>query len=236
MSFDSRLSAEAKTYLEEKKVPQLIEHLFHELAVAMPNDPLTFLQGILSKAPKPRITLLGAPSSGKSSLAAALSKKYQVPVINFDALLRNPQNQDAAQKIATAPNSRAADALCGKLVAAAAVKAAASEGGWILDGFPRTRNEAIELQAAGVLPALVIVLDASEETLQAREENNNNNDNVDFASRSLRKRVFSFNSKELYECFPIGRLRVHVEVDSDNNSSIDEVVAKVEPQIRAILA
>lgn len=227
MSFDSRLSTDAKTYLDEKRVPQLIEHLFHELAVARPNDPLTFLQGILSKSPKPRVIILGAPCSGKSTLARALADKHQVPIVNLETLLR--QHPEAAQKVASASSSsaRAADTLCGKLVADAATKAAKSEGGWVLDGFPRTRSEAIELQSSGVLPSLVVVLDASDESCQLREPGD-----VDLATLNGRRRVFSLNHQEVYQCYPIGRLRTQV----DANGSFEEVLNAVEPKVNAVLA
>ena len=223
MSFDSKLSEDARKYLEDKKVPQLIEHLFHELAVSMPNDPLSHLQKILAKAPKPRVTILGSPLSGKSTLAKTLGEKYQVPVLNLEELLA--QNSDVAQKVTGATSSRAADTITGKLVAQAASKAAESEGGWILDGFPRTRNEAIELQSAGVLPSLVVVLDAAEQICESRVTNE-----MDLAALNGRRRLFQFNRDEVYQCYPKDSLRVHV----DANGSQEEVVNEVDPKVDAV--
>ena len=140
------------------------------------------------------------------------------------------QNQEIAQKVTGAASTRAADTITGKLVAEAAKKAAETEGGWILDGFPRSRIEAIELQSAGILPSLVVVLNATEHVCESRENSSGNNNGLDTASLNQRKRIFQINHEEVYQCYPKDSLRVHV----DANGSLEEVVAEVDPKVFAV--
>lgn len=44
----------------------------------------------------------------------------------------------------------------------------AKKQGWLLDGFPRTRLQALKLQEAGLIPSHVIVLDVPDEALVER--------------------------------------------------------------------
>lgn len=225
MSFKSELSEDTKQYLADKKVPQLMEHLFHELAVATPSDPLQFLVELLSKKPKPRVFVLGMPCSGKSSVAKQLATKHGVPVINFDQLLSSNAEASKALAAASASSAAAAAAVSSKLVVEAVKGAAKSNGGWILEGFPRTRSEAVGLQAGGVLPSLVLVLECDSETGQNRIT-----DDMDTAGLVQQGRLYALNSAEVLALY------ANVQTHSiDARGSLDEVVAACEPLLDAVL-
>ena len=227
MAFNAQLDDKVQAYLEEKRVPQLIEHLFHELAVEMPSDPLRFLATILARPPKPRVMLIGAPCSGKSTVARALGEKYRVPVISFDELLRTNSAAAVAIQNAAAVSGGRADAACAKLVADAATRAASEAGGWIIDGFPRTRSEAVGLQAARVLPGLVVVLDVDDDTAATRVTGQ-----MDSAAVASRGRAFGLNKSELLACYPEGPRRVTV----DASLNVADVLAQVDPRVEQVLA
>ena len=40
--------------------------------------------------------------------------------------------------------------------------------GWLLDGFPRSKTQALAMQVAGILPTHVILLDVPDEVLMDR--------------------------------------------------------------------
>src|SRR5690606_38055202 len=42
------------------------------------------------------------------------------------------------------------------------------KNGWIISGFPQSRSQAYAMQEAGIFPAKVFLLDASEETVKQR--------------------------------------------------------------------
>ncbi len=92
------------------------------------------------------IVLLGPPGSGKSVQGKLLSKRYNIPIVSSGALLRA-----AATKGGEIEQCMKA----GKLVPSAVItqlieeklKSAECKNGFILDGYPRTLEEAADLES-----------------------------------------------------------------------------------------
>jgi adenylate kinase len=119
-----------------------------------------------------RIILLGAPGSGKGTVAEALRAVYGFPKISTGDLLREAVREKT-------PLGLVAAAQMGKggLVDDATVLAllrerlarADCQGGYVLDGFPRTLAQADSLDALGPAgPEIVFDLRVSDETVLAR--------------------------------------------------------------------
>ncbi len=119
-----------------------------------------------------RLIISGAPASGKGTQCEKIIDEFKVPHLSTGDMLR------AAVK-AGSPLGKEAKAYmdAGKLVPDSLVinlvkeKLATPEcvnGGWLLDGFPRTGEQAKALQQANINPDKVILLDVPDAALIER--------------------------------------------------------------------
>jgi adenylate kinase len=119
-----------------------------------------------------RLIISGAPASGKGTQCEKIIEEFKVPHLSTGDMLR------AAVK-AGSPLGKEAKAYmdAGKLVPDSLVinlvkeKLATPEcvnGGWLLDGFPRTGEQAKALQQANINPDKVILLDVPDAALIER--------------------------------------------------------------------
>ncbi|KPI89350.1 hypothetical protein ABL78_1579 [Leptomonas seymouri] len=144
------LSEETVQYFNAKNIQFILDEAMHNLIQAMPEEPLEFLEDTLRKPTPLRVILVGPPGSGKSTLAAKLAERYGVVHI------------DASPSAAKGDSTTAADVLQG------ITNAHKSGQGWVLDGYPETRADTIQLQARGVSPQKVFELQAPMKTTMAR--------------------------------------------------------------------
>jgi adenylate kinase len=103
------------------------------------------------KAPdRHTMILIGPPGSGKGTQAERLTAKYRVPHISTGDILRNPRTQRTAlgkeAKRFMDAGELVPDALIMKLVEAR-LKEPDCARGFVLDGFPRTLEQAMALDA-----------------------------------------------------------------------------------------
>lgn len=115
-----------------------------------------------------RLAVVGPPGAGKTALAQALRAEYGVPAISTGAMLRAAREAGSLSPDAAERYDR------GELMPVGLVDEMLTERlrgltGWVLDGYPRRREEA-EMLVQGVLPRpqAVIVLIASAELAASR--------------------------------------------------------------------
>jgi adenylate kinase len=99
---------------------------------------------------KHTIILIGPPGSGKGTQATQLTKRYGIPHISTGDILRDPKTQKTAlgkeAKAYMEAGKLVPDALIMKLVEAR-LKKKDCDRGFVLDGFPRTLEQAKALDA-----------------------------------------------------------------------------------------
>lgn len=160
------LSEETQRYLQEKQVGPLMEHLLHDLLLALPSDPLGFLEQLLETNPTPKIIVAGPPSAGKSSQCDRICEMTGAVRVNTGELLHAEITKGTeAGKTAAQYMEKGAlvpDAIIVDLLKVRLAEKDVKQHGWCLDGFPRTRSQALGLQLAGVIPTIFIVLDVSD--------------------------------------------------------------------------
>ncbi|MEO6714994.1 MAG: adenylate kinase [Mycobacteriales bacterium] len=96
-----------------------------------------------------RVLLVGAPGSGKGTQAQLLSAHFGVPHISSGQLLREHMSRGTDEGRQAAELVDAGDLVPDELVEAILrepVRRAAEQGGYILDGFPRTLTQAQHVQ------------------------------------------------------------------------------------------
>ncbi|KAM9743950.1 adenylate kinase 8 isoform 2-T2 [Menidia menidia] len=158
-----RIPPEMSVYADQHQVAQLMQNLMSSLVIHQPDDPISFLIKELQRSctDVPRVMLLGPPAIGKHTLALRLSAELRAVHVTPEGLLQDqsglgtPSEQDPEEQLVHLVPQRLKEVDC-------------SHSGWVLEGFPRTRLQALALQRAGVLPHHVVMLEAPEEVLVER--------------------------------------------------------------------
>ncbi|GAA5414472.1 adenylate kinase [Ureaplasma ceti] len=114
-----------------------------------------------------KIILLGAPGSGKGSLAKKLLTSYNLAHISTGDLFRAAINKDDdfAKEIKSiiASGQYVPDSITNKIAADAILEASNHYDGFILDGYPRTIDQANYLkEVSGIDSVLYLDIDNSE--------------------------------------------------------------------------
>ena len=248
----SQLPDETEQYLAEKKVPQLMEHMYRELILAMPQDPLEHLMKVLDNPMAPKVIISGPPAGGKGTQCELIAQKYGVVHISTGDLLREEVKKGTAlgKQAHTFMSSGALvpDALINQMVKERLSKEDVQKQGWLLDGFPRTRSQALSLQLSGIIPQVFLVLDVPDEIVKGRIggrrvdpdtgktyhiDTNPPPEGVNVIIRSddtaeaieNRLKLYHRNTNEVLQCYQ--SITVHI----DGNRSKDEVFGEIQQQL-----
>jgi adenylate kinase len=103
--------------------------------------PFTFLQAGVTM----RIVFLGPPGSGKGTQAQILSSKFQIPQISTGDLLREAVNQNTSLGQKAKEYMEKGGLVPDSIVIELVHTRINNEDSFILDGFPRTINQANQL-------------------------------------------------------------------------------------------
>lgn len=98
-----------------------------------------------------RLILLGPPGAGKGTQAIVLSKKYSIPHISTGDILREAVKKDLPLAKLTKAFMEKGELVPDEIVTEIVVerlKMDDAKRGFILDGFPRTLKQALDLDAA----------------------------------------------------------------------------------------
>lgn len=161
-------SRQCAAYLEEKEVYDLFESLLKQVVLHQPDDPIQFMINTLKKETKVKVLLLGPSGVKRSQHAKSLAAEHKVPFLCAGALIKQhlEDNNDAQGLSDLASGLFIRDDVAIAAVLPAVQKAAADGGGWVLDGFPRTRPQALALQHAKLVPDKVLLLNAPSATVK----------------------------------------------------------------------
>lgn len=175
-----------------------------------------------------RILLLGPPGAGKGTQAELLCRALGVPHISTGAMLREHVADGTALGLRAAAIMEAGDLVPDDLVVAMVDERLARPDaacGFLLDGFPRTLNQAEALDAAVGAEALdaVIAIEVPEEELVARALARGRSDD---SVSSIRNRldVYRRDTEPLIDHY---RRSGRVVREVDGVGAIDEVLSRI---------
>ncbi|CAM6129907.1 unnamed protein product [Calypogeia fissa] len=126
-------------------------------------------EGSVEGKPPLRVMISGAPASGKGTQCELIVETFGLSHISTGDLLR----AEVAAESDSGKNAKTymdAGLLVPNEIVVAMVekKLAASDRGWLLDGYPRSLEQAEALEAISVRPQLFILLDVPDEVLVER--------------------------------------------------------------------
>ena len=154
-------------YFDDHKVYDLFEKLFKELIVNRPEDPLNYLIDRLKRQDTKRIFITGYSGTNRKSISLAISNNFGYTCLNMDHLI----DREISKKLENAPklsknyqeNRLVDDEIAINLVKDQLIKYEEENISYVIEGFPRNRNQAIFLQSVGLLQDNVIILTTSRE-------------------------------------------------------------------------
>lgn len=166
-----------------------------------------------------RLVLLGAPGSGKGTQGAALASRLGLPYLSSGALLRRQAAAGTELGREAAGYLDRGDLVPDELVVAllrGALNARPSSGGYVLEGFPRTRAQAEELEALAP-PDAAIFLAVPDEVARGRLERRAGQGRSDDAHREVvehRLARFHDTAKPLLDFYRKRGILVDVDADA----------------------
>jgi adenylate kinase len=119
-----------------------------------------------------RLIISGAPASGKGTQCEKIIEEFKTPHLSTGDMLRaavkagSPLGKEA--KAYMDAGKLVPDSLVINLVKEKLATPECTNGGWLLDGFPRTAEQAKALQQANINPDKVILLDVPDSALIER--------------------------------------------------------------------
>jgi adenylate kinase len=159
-------SRQAAAYLEENEIYDLFESLLKTVILHQPDDPLQFMIDTLKQEVKVKVILMGPPGIQRSEYARNLATQFKVPHVQASSLIKSYLAEHSGDDSAAAMVS--GSFVRDDLAIAAVVPHLEKMGnsGYILDGFPRTRGQALALQHAKIVPDKVVLLNAPSATVE----------------------------------------------------------------------
>ncbi|XP_044515621.1 adenylate kinase 8 [Gracilinanus agilis] len=183
------IPADMPKYGEKHHIFEMMQILLQELLIHQPEEPIQFMMDHLQRDNDtvPRIFLLGPPASGKTTIAMWLCKHLNASLITLQNLIWNEFSALAVKAVEMfEANQVIPDWLLMKLLQERLSKDECVSKGWILDGLPETREQALRFQTCGICPRHVIVLIAPDTVL---------------IERNLGKRIDPFNGEVYHTTF-----------------------------------
>ncbi|XP_071258432.1 adenylate kinase 8 isoform X2 [Salvelinus alpinus] len=149
-----RIPPEMAIYAEKHEIFDLVQTLVTNLMVDKPEDPIQYLIVLLKRGSVevPRVMLLGPPASGKRTVARKLCEHTQVIHITDSNILKEDTDLTKKALQYKAKQQEIPGDLWIKLIQQRLSKIDCVRRGWVLEGIPQTREEALSLQEAGVAP------------------------------------------------------------------------------------
>ncbi|XP_055367280.1 adenylate kinase 8-like isoform X2 [Betta splendens] len=144
-----RIPPQMSVYADRHNIFHLVQSLVSSLVVEQPDDPVSHLVSVLrrSSVDIARVLLLGPPAAGKHTVARKLSAELRAVHVTVDCLLQDQSDLGVQACHYTLKGQ-----------------------GWLLEGIPQSRLQALSLQRAGVLPEHVVMLDAPDDVLLKRNQ------------------------------------------------------------------
>ncbi|XP_038559288.1 adenylate kinase 8 [Micropterus salmoides] len=167
-----RIPPQMSVYADKHNVFRLVQSLLSGLMIDQPEDPIGYLIRLLQRSSVdiPRVLLLGPPAVGKHSVARKLSAELRAVHVTAEGLLQDQSELSIQARQYTLAEQEVPAELLVRLIQQRLNEIDCFNRGWVLEGVPQTRLEALSLQQAGVIPEHVVMLDAPDDVLLERSQ------------------------------------------------------------------
>ncbi|KAH3886530.1 hypothetical protein DPMN_010541 [Dreissena polymorpha] len=147
--------------------------MLEKVIINKPANPLAFLVEMLKRDNNdvPQVVILGPPASGKRTIAKMVSSKLRTAHLTPENLVSEAETdfkteaQGFIKKNQTIPTELWVKIIDERMKLFDCVKK-----GWVMEGFPQTREQALALQALGIYSKHCVILDAPDTVLIERAQ------------------------------------------------------------------
>ncbi|XP_058502176.1 adenylate kinase 8-like [Solea solea] len=167
-----RIPPKMSVYADKHGIFHLVQSMVSSLVIDRPDDPISYLIGFLQRSSVdiPRIVLLGPPAVGKHTVAKKLSTELGAVHVTMQSLLQDQSELAEQTHQYTLTQQKIPAEMLVQMVKQRLNKVDCFNGGWVLEGIPKTRLQALSLQEVGVIPEHVVMLNASDDVLRERRK------------------------------------------------------------------
>nr|XP_046242442.1 adenylate kinase 8 [Scatophagus argus]XP_046242443.1 adenylate kinase 8 [Scatophagus argus]XP_046242444.1 adenylate kinase 8 [Scatophagus argus]XP_046242446.1 adenylate kinase 8 [Scatophagus argus]XP_046242447.1 adenylate kinase 8 [Scatophagus argus] len=160
-----RIPPQIPVYADKHNVFHLLQNMLFSLVIDQPEDPICYLIRLLQRSSLdiPRVVLLGPPAAGKHTVVKKLSAELRAVHVTTDSLL-----QDQSERTHPHTEQELPAELLVALLQRRLKEIDCFSRGWVLEGIPQTRLQALSLQQAGIIPEHVVMLEAPDDVLLER--------------------------------------------------------------------
>ncbi|KAI9193068.1 adenylate kinase-domain-containing protein [Polychytrium aggregatum] len=160
---------EFAAYADRHELFELFEHLVSKMLIERPSDIHQFLIENIPKPRIPSIVVVSPPASGESTICSSIAKQYGAVHIQVSALLRVAIEKQTALGVQAKPymekGQLVPDVIILGLVTARLQDADVLQRGYVLEGLPRTKEQAFGMQKKGILPEHIILFEIPDDTI-----------------------------------------------------------------------
>ncbi|EAN98727.1 adenylate kinase 1 [Trypanosoma cruzi] len=162
-------------YLQKHNIAQLTEHIVRNIMEDLPENPIKYVHDLLERPIPPQIVIAGPPGSGKGTQCQAIVERFGVVHISSGDLLRAEVAAGTEVGKMAETFIHNGEMVPNKIVINAVRKRLeqddVKERGWLLDGFPRSRDQAEALESSGIVPHVFLLLEVPDTIVVERIEN-----------------------------------------------------------------
>lgn len=166
---------ELEKYMQENDVYMIFETMMKNLIIEQPQDPVPYLLDVLQKPQTKRIFIMGPPGSKRKEHILTLADNFEdfkYEAICVGDLLNKEisKKSDFGKKIVDSRKtySYPEDDVVIELVTKQIEQLEKEKRNWIIEGFPRTRKQALALTKMDFIPDRMILLDVSDKLTKER--------------------------------------------------------------------
>nr|XP_045014002.1 adenylate kinase 8 isoform X2 [Jaculus jaculus] len=151
---------EMPQYGEENHIFEMMQNMLEQVLIHQPQDPIPFMIEHLRRNNDnvPKIVILGPPASGKTTIAMWLCKHLNSNLLTKENLVEREfsvlsmEAREYYNVYKTIPNAMLIHLIQERMNEEDCIRK-----GWILDGIPETREQALMIQTQGLAPRHVKV-------------------------------------------------------------------------------
>ncbi|TPX36025.1 hypothetical protein SmJEL517_g01774 [Synchytrium microbalum] len=156
-------------YAEKNDLFSTMSSLLSGLLLEQPDKPIDWMISALRKRPVPSVVVIGPPTSGISAVSSLIARRLGCQYISVSQLIQQAVTKGTTLGLQAKPyldkSKPVPDPIVMALLNSSLSDPDTQERGYVLEGFPQSREQGLLLARRGILPNHLVVFDVPDHTL-----------------------------------------------------------------------